>query len=87
MVLTTDDVGYRWFEIPTTTPLSFGQSITATATDLTGGTNNTSEFSAAITAGVNTKVFGPGYVVNTTMSGIPLHWPDGKGNIHAQSEP
>ena len=35
MVLTTDDVGYRWFEIPTTTPLSFGQSITATATDLT----------------------------------------------------
>jgi hypothetical protein len=77
-VVTTNDTGYIWFEIPTTTPLSWGQWVTATATDLTHDSTNTSEFSAAVPVGITTKRFGPGYVVNTTMSGIPLHWPDGR---------
>ena len=58
----------------------YGQWVTATATDLTNDSLNTSEFSAAIPAGVNTKHIddGGGFVVNTTASGIPLHWPDGR---------
>lgn len=51
-----------------------GQYITATATDSAG---NTSEFSFAVTVAPRVKVFGNHFVVNTTLSGIPLHWPDG----------
>ncbi len=56
-------------------PIAAGKFITATATDSCG---NTSEFSEAISTQVFTKTFGNHFVVNTTYSGIPLHWQDGK---------
>ncbi len=75
-VVTTNDTGYSYFIIPSNAPLTFGQYISATATDSAG---NTSEFSASLPVGVKTKYYGNHYVLNTTLSGIPLHWADGKG--------
>lgn len=72
----TDTAGNASFYVDLPGQLVFGEYITATATDLSG---NTSEFSTAIPVTAKVKVFGDHYVVNTTLSGIPLHWPDGDG--------
>ncbi len=81
----TNTDGTADFEIVSTVPLRGGEIITATATD---DSNNTSEFSPNIYAGTITRIFGATdvataeqgrYVLNTTFSGIPLHWSDGKG--------
>ena len=72
----TDANGNAIFSIPSSLPLSAGQFIAATATDSAG---NTSEFSGSIIVGVRSKIYGDHYVVNTTLSGIPLHWAGGNG--------
>jgi CSLREA domain-containing protein len=75
--VTTDaDSAYAWFSITSNTPLHFGQFVSATATDQFG---NTSEFSQNFSVGIETRIFqADQYVINKTLSGIPLHWPDGK---------
>lgn len=74
--VTTDaDSAYAWFAINSSVPLQFGQFVSATATDQYG---NTSEFSPGLPVGLNQRIFqSDQYIVNTTFSGIPLHWPDG----------
>jgi parallel beta-helix repeat protein len=56
-----------------------GEFITATATE-DSVTFSTSEFSKGILTGVSSRIYGDHYIINTTDSGIPLHWPKGKGN-------
>ena len=74
-MVTTDALGNATFSFTPSVPLAYGQFITATATDTLH--NNTSEFSPLLVAGTKTKVYGDHYVVNTALSGIPLHWADG----------
>ena len=79
-VVTDDDSAYAWFSIVSGTPLAFGQFVTATATDEFG---NTSEFAPNLPVGFNTRIYeADEYVVNTTQSGIPLHWPDGRAEFN-----
>lgn len=74
--VTTDTAGLGTFYVTVPGTLSATEYVAATATD---GSNNTSEFSAAVATVSKVKLFGDHYVVNTTLSGIPLHWPDGIG--------
>ena len=76
--VTTDALGNATFSFTPSVPLAYGQFITATATDTLH--NNTSEFSPLLVAGTKTKIYGDHYVVNTTLSGIPLHWADGNAS-------
>lgn len=79
-VVTDPDTAHAWFTIVSSQPLRFGQYVSATATDEFG---NTSEFSLNLPVGLNTRVFqADEFVVNTTISGIPLHWPDGKASLN-----
>ncbi len=55
-------------------PTSNSLFVTATATDPDG---NTSEFSVPFSTTAPSKSYGNHYVLNTTYSGIPLHWVDG----------
>lgn len=72
--VTTDSTGLGTFYVDVPGQLTQGQFVTATATD---PDNNTSEFSAATIVNAKVKVFGDHFVVNTTLSGIPLHWDEG----------
>ena len=72
--VTTDMYGDAEFNVAFPGSILNGKYYTATATDPDG---NTSEFSAWKTPEFKTKSFGNHYVVNTTESGIPLHWKDG----------
>jgi parallel beta-helix repeat protein len=74
--VTTDTAGLGTFYISVPGALSATEFVTSTATD---ASNNTSEFSAAIATVSKVKLFGEHYVVNTTLSGIPLHWSEGIG--------
>ncbi len=79
-VMTDADSAYAWFSIVSGTPLEFGQFVSATATDEFG---NTSEFAPNLPVGFNTRIYeADEYVVNTTQSGIPLHWPDGRAEFN-----
>lgn len=75
--VTTDGDGNATFFESFPGQLTVGQFVTATATDPSG---NTSEFSAAALVQPRVKVFGDHYVINTTLSGVPLHWPSGQAN-------
>ena len=72
--VTTDSTGVAYFYVEAFGVLVAGSFVSATST---GGTGNTSEFSAATFVSARLKTFGDHYVINTTLSGIPLHWPDG----------
>ncbi|MFN0158351.1 MAG: carbohydrate binding domain-containing protein [Bacteroidota bacterium] len=72
-----DGLGVFYAELPG--ELVAGEYVTATATD---NNNNTSEFSGAVLVSARVKAFGDHFVVNTTLSGIPLHWQDGNAVFH-----
>ncbi|MDL1893407.1 hypothetical protein FBQ87_11045, partial [Sphingobacteriales bacterium CHB3] len=76
LTLRTDANGNAIFSLPSLVPLSGGQFLSATATDSAG---NTSEFSGNIIVGARSRIYGDHFVVNTTLSGIPLHWANGTG--------
>ncbi len=78
--VTTDANGNADFTV--SLAVSPGETITATATDPLG---NTSEFSQDKSTEVLTKNFGNHFVVNTTVSGIPLHWPNGQSTYKISS--
>jgi hypothetical protein len=75
--VTTDTGGAASFFQEFPGQLTGGEYVTATAT---GTGNNTSEFSSVLVS-ARAKVFGNHYVVNSTLSGIPLHWPAGNGEF------
>ncbi len=77
-VASTDSSGNAAFYAGFSGLLVAGEYVTATATDPQG---NTSEFSTAVLVTARAKVFGDHYVVNTTLSGIPLHWQGGNGSF------
>ncbi len=78
----TDAAGNAPFRIILSGQIPNGKYYTATATDPLG---NTSTFSPAIQAVPKVKTYGTHYVVNTTLSGIPLHWADGKAKFSTSS--
>jgi len=80
--VTTDASGNASFYSVFPGGLVNGQVVTATATDDNG---NTSEFSGGVLTQPKFKIFGTHYVVNTTLSGIPLHPGDGVGVFHTST--
>jgi hypothetical protein len=72
----TDSTGHGTFFAEFPGELPAGAYIAATAT---GPDSTTSEFSPATLITARIQTFGSHYVTNTTLSGIPLHWPDGNG--------
>ena len=88
----TDASGIADFQIVSTVPLIGGEVISATATD---DANNTSEFAPSVLAGTISRIYGATddlegaeagrFVVNTTFSGSPLYWPDGKADYTVSS--
>lgn len=80
--ITTNENGQALFNVTFPGEIFPGQHITATATD---SDNNTSEFCACIEVESRVKIFGDGFVVNTTDAGIPLHWPGGNAKYAISS--
>ena len=72
-LVTTSDKGNVAFtiDLPGLLPVHF---VSATATDADG---NTSEFSQSVATSGKKVAYGNHYVVNTTFSGVPLHWRNG----------
>ncbi len=80
MEVTTDIAGESdFFANMSKVIVNTGEFVSATATklDTNGNTLSTSEFSSSISENTNEGLH---YKVNTTLSGIPLHWANGKAD-------